>query len=871
MAENLQTNIKITGDSTDAERAIVSTINELDKLASDLKKPLGKIETLEGVRNELGRMDDALQASRVRLNDLQQHAANAGSGGAKLFATELRAANTEVRVAESAYQRAAAHADKLGNELRAAGVDTSRLGDEKTRLAIAMAKAEKGTIDLKGRLLEERAAARDAAEKTREAGDAAQKAGEQSEKGAGGVGNLATGLKALAGAAVVREFLQANASMEAMTKALESVTGSGEAATKEMAFVRAEATRLGLEVGSAANSYTQLAASAKGTTLEGQATREIWSAVAESMARLGKTTAETDGALLAISQMMSKGVVSAEELRGQLGERMPGAFSAAARAMNTTTQGLGEMLQKGEIVASDFLPKFAAELRRTGGGGGEIDTFNANLARMKNAFTEAFTTIGDSGVMTAVSTVMKGAAFGVTLLVKEFELLGKTLGNVAYTAATLDFSGFGERQRELVAKTKEEVRAAEKAILGMGKAGAVAGEQIATGQTQVVQPAIGKTSEKARSLDEELKSLGIDPSRFEAGADAVAATFGRIAGNGKATGDQILTALVASLDKVSQEAAPGLEFALQEAFQAGRLSAAELEAGVDAVQTKAKGLWDEMDRGADAAKKLEEAYKTLGVISQAALDETARKAREAYETIQTSGAGVNVLSQAWQKYAETAIKANGGVADATIKSEAAARGYEIVIDKAGKTTLRAMSEAADATRGAGEAAQKAAGGYTAIADEATRAWEASEKALLAARETEAAQRESRRTAGGSQTLEQIFGPGFNLLSSDQQDAFIYRYQSEQLPKITAIAQSGRSFNTHASEGILRDTRAQIDALAKSRAAEIDSGIAPPQSTTSRVIIQLPSGRSGEVNVASQKDAQALTDLLKQLQFDMGRT
>lgn len=397
----------------------------------------------------------------------------------------------------------------------------------------------------------------------------------------------------------------------------------------------------------------------------------------------------------------------------------------------------------------------------------------------------------------------------------------------------------------------------------LGKAGTQAGDKLAEGQ-KVAQAAIAETGKAAKTLDEDLKLLGIEPGQFADMEVESAAAFTRIASNAKATGDQILTALVVTLDKVSSQAAPDLEFALQDAFQAGRLSADQLAAGVDAISTKAAGLWAEMDKGRDQAGRLAEAYKTLGITSQAALDESARSARNAFQIIRDSGAGADILKAAWEKYAQAAIAANGGIADASIKAEAAMYGYTVTVDQAGKATLKAMNDAAEATRGTGDAARGAAGGYRELAASAEDAYQAAEKLRHA-------QAEANRQAGGSQTWEQILGAGFNLLSSEQQDAFIYRYQTELLPRILAVAQDGRSINTNAADGILRDVRAQIDSLAKTRAAGVDAGTAPPQSTTHRVVIQLPSGRSDTINLVSSSDAQTLSDLLKQLQMDMARS
>lgn len=106
-----------------------------------------------------------------------------------------------------------------------------------------------------------------------------------------------------------------------------------------------------------------LSAATRGTALEGQATRDIYESVSKAMATLGRSSEDTEGALLAISQMVSKGTVSMEELRGQLGERLPGAFQLAAKAMGVTTQELDAMISSGGVAATEFLPKLAQALK----------------------------------------------------------------------------------------------------------------------------------------------------------------------------------------------------------------------------------------------------------------------------------------------------------------------------------------------------------------------------------------------------------------------------------------------------------------------------------------------------------------------------
>src|SRR5262249_2765500 len=110
---------------------------------------------------------------------------------------------------------------------------------------------------------------------------------------------------------------------------------------------------------------------------------------------------DTSGVLLAVQQIMSKGTVQAEELRGQIGERLPGAFQIAARAMGVTTAELGKMLEQGQVLSTTFLPRFAAQLERELGGGAEAasKTFSAALARFGNAVQDLAAQVAKSGLL----------------------------------------------------------------------------------------------------------------------------------------------------------------------------------------------------------------------------------------------------------------------------------------------------------------------------------------------------------------------------------------------------------------------------------------------------------------------------------------
>lgn len=170
---------------------------------------------------------------------------------------------------------------------------------------------------------------------------------------------------------------------------------SGQEGAKNIGFLNQKIKDLNLDINSSYKGFQTLSGSLKGTALEGKATRDIFESVGIAATVMNLTADQSEGAFLAISQMASKGKVSAEELRGQLGERIPGALAIAARAMGVNQVEFNKMLDSGKIYAEDFLPVFAKELKNTFQDGlpaaansmqSAINTKNNSLVSFKKAF-----------------------------------------------------------------------------------------------------------------------------------------------------------------------------------------------------------------------------------------------------------------------------------------------------------------------------------------------------------------------------------------------------------------------------------------------------------------------------------------------------
>ncbi|MEW8073634.1 MAG: tape measure protein [Candidatus Thiodiazotropha endolucinida] len=440
-------------------KTIVEGLKEIDKLVSE-------IDELGGQAGETGQEAKALNAEFQRLQkqqntisqfqklnssidktakDLDTARAKATALGramataerpTKALANQFETARQRVRRLKDMQAAQTATLSKYSNKMKAAGVDTKRLVAEQVRLTNAMSGIRGKITGVSAELSKTRNHYRQAAKEAKNYGDSVGKAGKLSAT----FGRLLP-VAALAGA--VKWFKDAAVGAHTLQKGFEVVSGSTETAAKEMDYLRQTASRLGLPLREAGKAYLSLAAAAKGTALEGQASRDIFEAVSTAMGRLGRTSAETEGALLAIQQMISKGKVSAEELRGQLGERLPGAFQAAARAMGVTTAELGDMLQAGEIIAEDLLPKLAGELNNLYDDGTRIETFGASWNRLKNSVSGAFAAINESsGAMNLLGGTMEYIGSAVTVLSVGFVTLvekikGATIAVKAfYDAAT---------------------------------------------------------------------------------------------------------------------------------------------------------------------------------------------------------------------------------------------------------------------------------------------------------------------------------------------------------------------------------------------------------------------------------------------------
>ncbi|HFO3368426.1 TPA: tape measure protein [Escherichia coli] len=135
----------------------------------------------------------------------------------------------------------------------------------------------------------------------------------------------------------------------------------GDKASEAEVFIRNLADKTGLNISEGLSSYAKFAAGAQGSMSQEQ-TQELFGNATAMSRLMGLSNDELNGILKAFEQMASKGKIQAEELRGQLGDRMAGAFKLFAEALGMTATELDAAMKNGKILSADTLPKVAKQM-----------------------------------------------------------------------------------------------------------------------------------------------------------------------------------------------------------------------------------------------------------------------------------------------------------------------------------------------------------------------------------------------------------------------------------------------------------------------------------------------------------------------------
>ena len=228
--------------------------------------------------------------------------------------------------------------------------------------------------------------------------------------GAGGIG-----LTELVG-----RFAQVARETSRVTTALKNVSGGTAQYADNLSYVTRLAKQYGLEVNALTSNYARFIATANVSGMSLLDQRKIFESLSRASTAFGLSAEQTNYVFTALSQMMSKGKISSEELRQQMGEQLPVALQAMAKAAGVSMGELDKLLQQGQLMSADILPKFADALNELIPNV-STDNLESSINRLQNTFTDLVNSSGVQGfykrAVELVDSLLQHVRDGVTGIV----------------------------------------------------------------------------------------------------------------------------------------------------------------------------------------------------------------------------------------------------------------------------------------------------------------------------------------------------------------------------------------------------------------------------------------------------------------------
>lgn len=418
---------QIVSPSDAARRTLSGLQQQVTTLATEIANSGKKITDITGKIRQLNDANKSISAMAQQIDMYRQQVAairaaraeyRTAMGAVQGLAQQMRTATTDtgelsVRM-QAAQQRLAAAARSLRDTgtaarttqsaLRAAGVDTRNLNSAEQALISTSRQTTSSINTLTQALRNNSGATRDGSKAFSLFRDEGRTTLSMLQRIRGEVLGLATAYVGIQGA-----LNQASGAVnaykmrqQALVK-ISTVVGESQAALNdEWRYMLGLADKLGIDIGVVSNSYTRFAVAAKAVGLSLQDSKFIFESVAKAGRVFHLSADDMNGIFRALEQMLSKGQVYAEELRGQLGERLPGAVALFAKGMNMTTAQLMKAMENGEV-SGEAVINFAREQAKaidaqlaTATKG--VDAMEARARNAMNAFQLA---LADSGYIDA--------------------------------------------------------------------------------------------------------------------------------------------------------------------------------------------------------------------------------------------------------------------------------------------------------------------------------------------------------------------------------------------------------------------------------------------------------------------------------------
>lgn len=393
---------KVAVAATNAKGPITA-YREKVKLLADAQNAIGKqAELVDSFNRQLAVLRQARAEYVKARGDVLKYAEalRNSKGENDQLAVSLRAAQATLVATQTTLSTQVGVTRNLRDSLRAAGIATNDLAGSQSRL-LGAAKASTAAMQSLT------AAKRRYGEAVRSTGDATNlfnNSGRTTlsllQRIRGQLLAVSAGYIGLYGAVngatkVIDAF---NTKVGIQNQLALSVGNDSAKIAEEFTYIRQQADRLGISFEVAAKGYAKFSASA---TLAGRSRQEI-RYIFETFSEVGRvanlSTEQLDGTFKALEQIVSKGKIQAEELRGQLGDRLFGAFQVAAQALKDEFPQLDKAMKNGEVTSKELV-RIAEKYKEIVGPRLAEATANlsASQARLNSELFDFKLLIADSG------------------------------------------------------------------------------------------------------------------------------------------------------------------------------------------------------------------------------------------------------------------------------------------------------------------------------------------------------------------------------------------------------------------------------------------------------------------------------------------
>lgn len=207
---------------------------------------------------------------------------------------------------------------------------------------------------------------------------------------------------AIGAAGMARSFVEVNSSAEKTKLMLTGLYGDSAKAAEAFKWIQDEATNVPFSMSAIQDSFLKLKAAGI-DPMNGS-----FRVLADSVSAFGGSGEELHGVMIAIQQMAGKGVISMEELRQQLAERIPTAIQAMAKGMGMSVGELQAQIEKGSVSAATGLNAMLGELQKTYGGSSQrmMASWSGLLSNVTVAWEKLMIALGATGIFDKLKSVI---------------------------------------------------------------------------------------------------------------------------------------------------------------------------------------------------------------------------------------------------------------------------------------------------------------------------------------------------------------------------------------------------------------------------------------------------------------------------------